>query len=137
MRNRPRRAFAAPFILTIAAALPGCTKAGPNTRTTEHTNPPNVTSTAAPYQSWTVQQLAPGQCDAYGDIDCPPPDEATCNPPPPMKVACPGSLAEDAQLRIVQLEQDGPCYLEAMTCPDGGCDREPTACPSWDDGDAE
>lgn len=55
------------------------------------------------------------QCDAYVEVDCPPPDQATCNPPPPMAVACPAGLAEGEQVTVVQFEEDGP-----------------TECPRWE-----
>lgn len=29
------------------------------------------------------------QCQTMPEIQCPPPSEATCNPPPPMPVPCP------------------------------------------------
>jgi hypothetical protein len=140
MRNRPRRAFAAPFILTIAAAIPGCKSSAPKDDTIVHRNPPepdpdpDPVKGVAAYQSWTVQGNA-GKCDAYFDVECPPPDEATCNPPPPMVVACPAELPDGEQMRVVQLEENGPCYAEAMECPEGGCDRTPTECPSWDSGE--
>jgi hypothetical protein len=137
MRNRPRRTFAAPFILTIAAAVPGCTRPDPATSTIRTENPPPpdvVTPEGDPYQTWTVQSSGGEMCDAYLDVDCPPPEEATCNPPPPAVVACPGGFAEGQQIRVLQLEEGGPCYSEAMDCAEGGCDRQPSACPSWDTG---
>lgn len=35
-----------------------------------------------------------GKCWHTPQIDCPPPEEATCNPPAPMPVRCPGATAD-------------------------------------------
>lgn len=128
MRQRPRRVFAAPFILTIAAAIPACSSGTPRT-----VDEPKPDPAAEPYQTWTVRDSGGEQCSAYVEVDCPPPEQGTtCNPPPPMAVACPAGLAEGGQVTVVQLEEGGPCYAEAAECPEGGCDREPTECPSWE-----
>jgi hypothetical protein len=38
-----------------------------------------------------VHRDAAGRCWATPKVDCPPPEEATCNPPAPMPVRCPGT----------------------------------------------
>jgi hypothetical protein len=136
MRTRRTRAFAAPFILTVVTALPGCPKGGGGSTTIDNNNktPPDAApATAEPvvYQEWSVSRSG-DTCDAWVDVDCPPPDEATCNPPPPMTVACPGGLEEGVTMRIVQHEENGPCYLVDAECPEGGCDPQPAECPTWE-----
>ncbi|MEL6348211.1 MAG: hypothetical protein AAFV53_34195 [Myxococcota bacterium] len=37
----------------------------------------------------TIMVEGDGSCVELIDVECPPPEEATCNPPPPMPVACP------------------------------------------------
>ena len=124
MRTRQRRSFAAPFVFTLVA---GCT-GSPKT-----VEPPRPDPEGEPYQTWSVRGSGGEQCDAYLEIECPPPEQGmTCNPPPPAVVACPGGLADGESVTIVQLEEDGPCYAQADECPEGGCDREPAECPSWD-----
>jgi hypothetical protein len=36
-----------------------------------------------------VTRQPDGQCLYTPPVNCPPPDEATCNPPPPIPVECP------------------------------------------------
>jgi hypothetical protein len=119
MRNRQRRVFAAPFIFTIAAA---CTGGAPKTVEKPEPDPDPV---AEPYQTWTVSSSGEGRCEAYVEVDCPP--DASCNPPPPMAVACPAGLADGEQITVVQLEENGPCTAG---------DQE-TECPSWETEQAE
>lgn len=112
MSRAPRRQFLAPFILTVAAAIPGC-KSKSDTTTVRHVNPP-----ADPYRTWNVWTSEEG-CEAViaGADDCPP--DASCNPPPPMEVACPEGMTADS-ITIVQAAADGPCTLgdAVVACPE-------------------
>jgi hypothetical protein len=138
MRMRRTRAFAAPFILTVVTALPGCPKSGPSGGTTVHENPPRVMPDAAEpvatetrYQEWSVYKNG-DTCAAMVDVDCPPPEEATCNPPPPMRVDCPLGVEEGNAVVIYQQVEGGPCYVEPADCGEGGCDPQPAECPTWE-----
>src|SRR5687767_6754850 len=105
----PRRAFAAPLVMTIAALPAACLvsskppsnepdpqvrdhrSGGDKTATRTHENPPrpdSVDHTATPVQTapdhdrkWTVMMDKAGTCTAMGEMTCP--ANATCNPPPP------------------------------------------------------
>src|SRR5262245_55864460 len=102
----PRRVFANPFVVTLAA-LPACyTSTGPAptvapiapveptaTATPPALNPPPATSppTSPPGpvdydQSWTVTKSG-GTCRAQPEVECPKAEPGlpapTCNPPPP------------------------------------------------------
>lgn len=113
MRQRQRRNFAAPFILTLAAAIPACTKGSPTVKE------PKPDPVASPYQTWSVERSGEA-CSVYYEMDCPP--DASCNPPPPMAVACPAGVEDGARFTIVQLEEDGPCSIG----------EEPAECPSYE-----
>jgi hypothetical protein len=115
MSRAPRRHFLAPFILTAAAALPGCK---PKPATTTHDNPPSSS-----YRSWTVW-AGDGECQAEDDAvddSCPP--GASCNPPPPFQTACPEGVTE-GQITITQAKADGPCTMQTaeasveVACPE-------------------
>jgi hypothetical protein len=111
MSRAPRRQFLAPFLLTVAAAIPGCKKGGP-TETIRHDNPP-----ADPYRSWTVISGS-GSCEATLDGEACPPD-AECDPPAPVEIECPDGVGAD-QGTIVQASADGPCTIAdaEVACPE-------------------
>ena len=73
---------------------------------------------------------ADGSCEQYTDIDCPPPEVATCNPPMPEPVPCPPT-----QIREIARGEDGVCRQKASvtSCPpDTSCGEPPeqiTDCP--------
>jgi hypothetical protein len=123
-----RHAFAAPFVMTLAAA---CTPKGGPGGGVVYGNPP-----AEPYQTWSVSRGGDGDgCLAWDGADMTCPEEAACNPPPPMPVACPADLDDHDSRRIVQWSPGGPCELDASAACTADCAPTPIACPSWDSGD--
>src|SRR5688500_591877 len=81
MRGRKtRRALQASFVVTVARA-PACKPS-----TTGGTSGGDV-------GTWHVQRRGEG-CFLYQSTSCP--ENATCNPPPPMEVDCPPSAEGDA-----------------------------------------
>lgn len=113
----PRRSFATPFVITLAAA-PACyvqsspppaqpqpapapsTQPAPPAQPTpspapaQQPAPPVVINppmpqaqTVSPNTKWTVYKQADGACMAAVKVECKP--QATCNPPPPFKYECP------------------------------------------------
>jgi hypothetical protein len=113
MKTKHRAALAASFVVTSSAFVLACTN-DPKAKTPEeevHHNPPpyevssnppmphtaepppsgtNTTGLKpAPKSGGTVSKNPDGTCSWYWDTNCPPPEEATCNPPPPMQVQCP------------------------------------------------
>lgn len=156
--RKPRRAFAAPLVLTIAAA-PACVVSGdPKPATTpppdpvlvsnpppppEHTQPPPAAQpdpappAAEPppaYQrNWTVMLEDSGDCLAYADVQCK--KGATCNPPPPQPVACPAGIQKGAPVKIYAQANTWDCYImpPEVKCPEKAtCNPPPprkTACP--------
>src|SRR5437870_4633296 len=146
----PRRIFANPFVITLAA-LPACfTESSPppqQPREVTPTNPPEpaqpppseekvvvmsnpphpsapATPPAVAYeQRWTVMKQGE-TCQAMAKVDCPKPTKAggpmpTCNPPPPMKIACPDGFDGKTALQVVQYANTTECVIEpAMpNCP--------------------
>ena len=39
-------------------------------------------------------------------------------------------LIQEPRMRLLQLEENGPCYVEAAECT-ADCDRQPAECPTW------
>lgn len=147
----PRRRFAAPLVMTIAA-LPACvvsskpvgtTTAGGDTTTTTHDNPPRpdgVDHRDTPDQqapdserTWTVSLEGSGACTAMGATSCP--EGASCNPPPPAKVDCPAGITAGQPVQIWAKAGETDCYvaIAAGACPaKATCNPPPpqkTACP--------
>ena len=110
-RSKHRAALAASFVVTGSALLVACA-GDPQAKTPEYShNPPmphsaeppaTASGTAttsspptdanlkpAPATGGTVSKTADGSCVWMEDVKCPPPEVATCNPPPPMPVKCP------------------------------------------------
>jgi hypothetical protein len=120
-RSSRRLAFAAPFILI--ATLPACRHAsGGGDGTTITHNPPAQRH----YAEWNV--FKNGDTCAADDAtpdSCPP--DASCNPPPPMAIACPEGITEDGSVAVFQDAEGGPCFL--------GSDGSEIECPSWGDGE--
>ena len=170
----PRKHFANPFVVTLAA-LPACfTSPSPGPSSSPQvvpapqpaqpggepvvvTNPPpppakpSSGGTAQPVdqkpqtyafdQRWTVSKTPTG-CQAMARVECPKPKKAgdpvpTCNPPPPMKVACPDNWNGVSALTIVQHANQAECYIEGppVRCPkDVMCNPPPprrVACPTY------
>lgn len=121
MSRRPRQSFAAPFILSIAVALPMATacKSGGGGGEVKQPDPDPVGN----YGEWNVWMAADGSGCSAAPVDsgeCPP--DASCNPPPPMAVSCPEGISADG-LKIIQAVEGGECATEAGA---------PVACPSWE-----
>lgn len=106
-----RFSFAAPIILVAACHHGG----GP----TDH-NPPQPQPKH--YAEWNVHKNG-DTCSAEdtSSMDCPP--DASCNPPPPMSIACPEGITEDNSVMVYQETENGPCAVEG-----GG----PIDCPTWE-----
>ena len=104
---------------------------------------PVVKEPAAPAQfeqHWTVMKFkGKADCQAMVDVNCPKPEKGkpmvTCNPPPPIKYACPDGLEEGDTLKIVLRSGATECFVDRgpMTCPKGAlCNPPPprkVACP--------
>lgn len=159
-----RRVFANPFVLTVAAAcsapqsptqqvVPSPQPSEPGGEPVVVANPPapkqeagGEAQTTPPQtfgfdQRWTVTK-AGDTCTAMQHVECPKPKQAgdpvpTCNPPPPMKVACPESWDGKQALTIVQPANQTECRIEEppMKCPPNAmCNPPPprrVACPTW------
>lgn len=159
----PRKIFASPFVVTLAA-MPACftgsspppqdpqvqPRPEPTPGEVVVANPPPTTpggggtGQAQTYtfdQRWTVMKSGEA-CSAMANVECPkakkPGDPVpTCNPPPPMKVACPDGWDGKAALTIVQYANQESCMIEPppMRCPkDATCNPPPprkVACPTY------
>jgi hypothetical protein len=170
----PRRHFATPFVVTLAAApacyvqsspsspqppppvaqpapgQPASTQAppvvvnppppgaasqpGPTTAPPPATTAQPAGGAPAPVRErrWTVFRNDRG-CSAMVEVKCPP--GAMCNPPPPVKYACPDSMAVNDRITIVSY--DGTtCQIEPEMpkCPPNTrCNPPPprqVACPT-------
>jgi hypothetical protein len=181
-----RRSFAAPFVITLATALPMAAACGPKPLPKHHnppgpagagphTNPPAPEAgsgsgsaaeehhdhhdhepaapgpaTSAPLastepaakfdQNWTVMKIKGNpDCMAMVDVNCPKPEPGkavpTCNPPPPIKYACPSSLKDGETMKIVLRAGATDCFIDPgpTRCPDNAkCNPPPprkVACP--------
>lgn len=86
-----------------------------------------------PYRSWTIHMAKDGTCKAAFDSSCP--ANATCNPPPPTKIACPDGISVDRPLSIYSPAGSDLCYVTppSAQCPKNAtCNPPPprkTACP--------
>lgn len=62
-----------------------------------------------------------GRCWHMAAFDCPPPQVATCNPPPPMRVECPTDLAtlesDHWTARVGRMESGTCVETVAPSCP--------------------
>lgn len=173
----PRRSFASPFVVTLAAALPVAAcyvqpgppvrnapnytsspqqpgEQAPNTPTPDHStttagveqapttttviaNPPRPAPVAKQDRRWTVTK-ASGTCSAFTNSTCPEPPAGqprpSCNPPPPMKYACPAVMTEN-MITVVQFAGQNDCQIEypPIKCPPNAmCNPPPpqkVACP--------
>ncbi|MBK9034853.1 MAG: hypothetical protein IPL61_26920 [Myxococcales bacterium] len=102
-----RTRFAAPFVIVIAGASAG----GCGDSTSGATHPARA-------PSWQVQRTPTG-CEAMPRVDCPPPEVATCNPPPPLAIACPADAPAGA-FQVIE-QPPGHCTIDgtqiALPCP--------------------
>ena len=143
----PRRNFASPFVITLAA-IPGCYR---DSKPVEppHVNPPppqpqpapDPTPAPAPQanREWRITKDK-GSCLSFASASCPTAPagqpQPTCNPPPPQKYApCPDGMADGASLIVTQLAGQSDCFVmpEPPKCPpNAACNPPPprkVTCP--------
>src|SRR5262245_60967050 len=144
----PRRSFATPFVVTLAAACsssspppthppvynppppgdpaptdpaPTPTEQPPPQPTQGPGIPPMNPPTPPTKRAWQVFKTKDG-CMAVVKVDCPngqPGQPApTCNPPPAHKYACPDNMSGDS-LVVTTFGTDNRCIVE----------RQPVSCP--------
>jgi hypothetical protein len=90
-------------------------------------NPPAPEAVKEPAKfetKWTVMKFkGQEQCSAMVNVNCPKPEPGkavpTCNPPPPIKYACPDGFKDGDTLKIVLRVGFTECIVE----------REPIKCP--------
>ncbi len=93
-------------------------------------------------QRWTVMKFkGKDECSAMVDVQCPKPEKGkvvpTCNPPPPIKYACPDDFKDGDTLKIILRVGATDCFVDRgpMTCPPNAkCNPPPprkVACPTW------
>jgi hypothetical protein len=127
----PRRTFAAPFVVTLAA-IPACyhdaqpapqppaNPPGPVVTTPPPTDPATPPPAQKPNREWRITR-GKDSCLAFAAATCPPKQgdaQPTCNPPPPTKYPCPDGMT-DAALIVTQLGGEGDCFIlpEMPKCP--------------------
>lgn len=95
--------------------------------------PPAPVKEPAKYeQKWTVMKLkGRDECSAMVDVQCPKPENGkpvpTCNPPPPIKYACPAGFEEGDTMRIILRAGATECFVNfEVRCPDNSrCNPPP------------
>lgn len=91
-------------------------------------------------QRWTVMKFKGNdECSAMVDVQCPKPEAGkpivTCNPPPPIKYACPDGFKDGDTLKIVLRVGATDCFVDRapISCPPNAkCNPPPprkVACP--------
>ena len=145
--RKPRRAFAVPLVMTVAA-LPACiveskpaqprtggtTSGDTRTPAPRHENPPRPQTdpaqttpiepvpaqTEAPgyHRNWTVMQNDDGTCVAHLAVECK--KGATCNPPPPQPIECPSGITAARPVDIFASAGSWDCYIKPpeVKCPE-------------------
>ena len=82
--------------LVVTVSIGGC-------RSTETRNPPpleralDARGVPLDLRPDEVARLDDDRCVYHPPVECPPPEEATCNPPAPIPVDCPGALRPTAE----------------------------------------
>lgn len=142
----PRRSFATPFVVTLAAA-PACyvqsappkapqpapTQTAqpdpapapgpgpvvvnpPRPQPTPTTEPASPPPVAPMSQKWSVYRAKDG-CMAAVQVTCPP--GTMCNPPPPFKYECPSNVSLDKPVTVKSSPDGQSCYVEypPVKCP--------------------
>jgi hypothetical protein len=149
MRN-PRRTFAAPFVITMvgAAGSAGFTSCNPPRARqpdtvvggTNPTPTPEPDTANSGEKRWSVYKQGE-DCFATEAFECPKPATPggpmpTCNPPPPMKYACPDNVSLEHPIEVAQWTGQTTCHVvpEPIDCPKGAmCNPPPpieVACPT-------
>ena len=162
----PRKLFASPFVITLAASCSAPQQPPPNVNPPPPeqpspspspdvgviSNPPRPGTDPSPSpsqapgtfnseQRWTVSKSG-ANCMAMAKVECPKPAKPggpmpTCNPPPPIKYACPDGFDGKEALQIVQRANDTECYVDRPmpSCPPKAmCNPPPpqkVACPHY------
>lgn len=127
--------------LTTPGAGPVDPPATPEPAPNKNPPPPEAAKEPAKFeQRWTVMKFkGNADCQAMVDVNCPKPEKgkpvATCNPPPPIKYACPDGFKDGDTLKIVLRTGATDCFVDdgAIKCPEGAkCNPPPprkVACP--------
>jgi hypothetical protein len=100
---RPRRVFAASFVITVAACSKTANEPDP-AGSGSQSNPPGRPFT----EQWNVWKNS-GVCEA-SNFECAP--GVSCNPPPPRPITCPEGITESAPMRVGTYS-DGTCAVVA------------------------
>jgi hypothetical protein len=148
----PRKLFASPFVITLAACGPQPQPAQPQPQPQPDPMivanppapaPPAPDNAATVEQRWTVSKGG-SACQAMAHADCPRPKHPgepvpTCNPPPPMKIECPAGWDGKSPMTVVRYANQTECMIEPpkvseADCPKASCNPPPPrkiTCPSW------
>jgi hypothetical protein len=135
----PRRVFAAPFVITVAAcATPDTTlppqepvtlppTADPVATSDPTVAPPNDPPTDPPTGAamWSINRNG-NSCTAMMQTTCPP--DASCNPPPPSAYTCPPEVSRYPATvrRAAGSAECAVLVMPDMTCPRGAyCNPPP------------
>lgn len=151
MSRSPRRSFAAPLILSVAA-IPACVvtsnkpandpktgetpeqrdhrgtgdDAGDGTKVIMNPPRPEAPQVYEQDQSWSVRMESDGSCKAYGSVDCP--EASKCNPPRPSVVTCPEGISEGEAMDMWVSAGSTDCYVSfggSSSCPKGATCNPP------------
>jgi hypothetical protein len=77
---------------------------------------------------WIVEKDKQGDgCHAEEPVDCPPGKD--CNPPSPMKIACPPGVSATKTLKVGMLP-DKTCAILPDDCKSPDCAKDKTPCPT-------
>jgi hypothetical protein len=82
----------------------------PRTQTSPQQTSPQQTSVS----QWTVFKQNDG-CMAAIKVECTP--KATCNPPPPFKIACYENVNLDKPVTVTSNDGGTTCFVDAPKCP--------------------
>lgn len=115
-------------------AQPPTTGNAPNLHDTANTNAntmqqgePSPVDKGRGYRQWTITRTS-GKCESHVKVHCP--QGAMCNPPPPQKYACPKTLADGANLDIIQPTEKVECFVDFVCPPNAKCARpQKVTCP--------
>lgn len=156
----PRKIFASPFVITLAACVESTTpppqqprpqpqpaQPAPPTDPIVVANPPPppppTDNAVSVDERWTLFKDG-SACRAMANVDCPRPKKPgdpvpTCNPPPPMKIECPAGWDGKSPMTVVRYANQTECMIEPpkvseADCPKAKCNPPPPrkiSCPTW------